>query len=184
MARSALLLLLPLLTACSAPAFTVTLSNDGTEPTYIDVGTGRMVSISEMRSDGEALVTFSQYELCAPVCGAVTGAGCASRAPMISSAFALLPGDTTDVGFDGGNAWYLSNGYEGQCIRRTALDEPIRVTVCRDDTVQDWDGLVVDPPDVSGTVDNGNGAIVVEPVCEQAEFDLAESTDLFVSLED
>lgn len=179
-----LLLLLPLLTACQAPSFTVTLTNDGTDPTFMDLSAGRLVSISEMRSDGEAAVTFSQFELCAPVCGSVGGVGCAMSAPMFSSSFALLPGDSTDIEFAGGNAWYLSNGYEGQCIRRTALNLPIRVTVCRDDEIQDWNGDPIDPPEVSGIVEGVDGAVVVEPTCEQAEFDLDESTELFVSLED
>jgi len=178
--------LLILLSACSAPAFSVTLTNDGAEATFLNpsASNGGLVVLSEVRTDGAALVSFSQTSFCAPVCGAPSlGIGCAG-APFLASAFALLPGDSESVEFAGGNAWYLSSGYEGQCVRRTALNQPVRITVCRDDSVQDWNGADVDTPTSSGWVDSDQGAVVGEPACEEFDFELSESTDLQVSLGD
>lgn len=184
MDRLTLLLLVVPLSACSAPGFTVTLTNNDTSALYMDQrGTGGLLTLSEMRSDGEAEVSFNQYTWCAPVCGSPTSFGCAGMEPAFVSAFALLPGDSTTLDFEGGAAWYLSSGYEGQCIRRTALRNPIRVTVCSDDELQSLDGEQLSEPDVSGPVESDTGSVVVAATCEQFEFELAESTDLQVSLE-
>ena len=166
--------------ACSAPPFTIAITNDGDAVTYLDQwGTGSPVTLSELRNAGEAPVKLDKARWCSVVCG--TRERSCSR-DLNFAAFALLPGDSFLIEFTGGAAWYLSEGYEGDCIRPTGLDNPIRVEVCRGDETQSaWSGVPGEEPTASGVMEGAD--VVVESTCEQFDFALAESADLQVSLE-
>ncbi len=174
-----------LLVGCAeVPPFSVTLTNDGDGVTYLDVGTnGSPVAFAEVRTLGAEPVSFDEFSFCASRCGSPSGVGCVALAPMFESAFALLAGDSETLEFEGGKAWRLTTSYEGDCIRRTELRDPLRVTVCRSPVATDWEGDELAPPAESGLLDDGDGSTVVDPVCEDHDFDLAETTDLQIALQ-
>ena len=169
-----LLLALAALSGCpNPPPFDLTITNAGTVTTYLDGGNGSGVRIGlaeQVQGEWASLVSNLAF-LCAERCGVPGQIVCADVAFEPASAFALLPGESTEKSFDG-ELWYLDARLS--CAKRAPLTGAMRATVCHDDAVVDENGAPLPPATESGPMGSGGGEVrPADPLCEELPFELA-----------
>ena len=169
------LLLLALLSSCASPVpFSLVLENASDAILYLQSNDAAPRVALEMEVDGEwQPVSTFRWAWCDRECGKPFEA-CPALAPEMETAWALLPGDTVRIDYDG-EAWIRQGSGDLACVRRTTLSGRVRAQVCHGDSATTWQGEPVEPPDGSGPLGVGGdseGAYPDEPTCSDLEFDL------------
>ena len=168
MRHLALALLLAAASGCvnNTGPFDVTVTNVGSVTTYLHAGdsTGLLIAFEEEINGEWTFLSGSLEGMCQPRCGGPPGAiTCADMAAELLTAHALLPGDSHSRSYDG-EFWYST---DMGCARRAPLSGPMRVTVCHDDVVVDFNGDPLPEPSESGPVDADGGEAMLEDAnCE------------------
>jgi hypothetical protein len=169
--------LLVLLAGCiNAQPFDLTVTNGGTEPTFLAAGdsTGILVGIREEIGSTWVNLGSSRAALCAPECGVPGQVVCAEMAAELGRVHGLMPGDSTTKSFDG-EFWYVDP--TGNCIRQAPLTGSLRANICHSPEAQDGNtGLPLDTPTESGLAGGNGGASLLAPVCEELDFTLDDPT--------
>jgi hypothetical protein len=178
-----LLFLTALASACSAPAFEITVTNAGTATTYLAAseGTGVRLTIEEEIRGEFRPLGISEASFCAPRCGALGSVVCALVRAELNRVHALLPGDSTTRSFPA-NQWRWMT--DAGCLRSTTLSGPARAVLCHGAEAQTSAGEALDEPDRSGLLGLDEEASVVDAFCEELPFDLSESTSVVLEVAD
>lgn len=169
-----------LFAGCTAPAFSVTLSNVGDATTFVTAGEGSGPLLRIEVQEGGAWVpaASNRASLCMPICGLPGPIVCADVAAELGGVHALLPGDRVTREWE--TQWYVEDS--AGCLRETNLSGPTRVQVCHGpDAVGAEDGLPLDAPTTSGFLDGGgSGASIEAPNCELFDIEIVASGGVVV----
>ncbi|MCO4771601.1 MAG: hypothetical protein KDA24_16330 [Deltaproteobacteria bacterium] len=160
------------LAACggATEGFNVVVTNVGSVATYLHAGdsSGILMGIEEEVNGEWTSLSTSLAGMCTRACSAPPGAiTCADVAAELLVAHALLPGDSGTKSFDG-EFWFLNEGLN--CARRAPLSGPLRVTLCHDTDIVDFNGDPVEEPAESGPVGSASGEVMLAAAtCETFE---------------
>jgi len=167
-----------LLSACAQPTpFSLQISNDGLEALFSDAaGAQPLARLFIDQGDGpeEVLRSMACIDSCAfpsPMSNCVLAA-------IIPQPFALLPGDSVTIDFDGKLPVLSPRG----CFNNTNHHGDISVEYCHAIEVLDFNGGAIDPPETTGLVDTFDYDSLVDPICESAVFNLDESETFVLSV--
>ena len=170
------LLVAPALSACAQPIpFSVEVRNDGAEILFMrSFGTNPQVPLEIDRGDGPESVLLSTNCMLRCDQPAFFPLACADIA-FIDQPFALLPGDSTTLSFDGA----LPVASERGCYWETNHHGSVSAQTCHAQEYTLFDGQPPEAPTVSGSVDTFEFDSLVDPICTSTSFDLQE-TGVFV----
>ena len=160
------------------------LENVGEQALYMLSGGGQpSITLSEHVDGQWRPVASSKHAMCASVCAEPGQIACASIF-QIPSVYGLLEGDSVELEL-GGEAWVMvDDPLRGQCMRPTSLGGSLQLEVCHSAAAQTWsEEEIIEAPAQSGVIDDGGeGALLVDAVCETVEFSVVADDELVVEL--
>ena len=151
----------------SAP-FTAVLENGTDETMYVDASFG-MVQLNKEVGDEWSNVAESSAMLCASRCG-VPGPVMCANADVAMMVFELVPGETTEVDFDG-DGWVMT---EAGCFVEIGHGGPALLRVCH--------SAEAELSDEEGTPGGLRSGQIVDRDCVEHEVEIEAGSDVVLTL--